>query len=243
MVDKPWFHLPSVQATPGKLPSPSTAAAMVPRSSSSSSIPASPTRTPDMPVAARSSTCGTLAPAVSPGTRIGARRYPRASNITVASSGTAHFDCSVTRNTATGKPLASSSPGINGLHAPPQHRQPLSRRLRQRGRKGTWSSNTQCSNLFSPPTGTGEPSAPSTSLCEHLAFEDERLRRYVSSATRQARNVPAAIAPLAGWFSSSQSRNWPRPPNPTEPVPIPPKGNDRLGAARPCTIAVPASSW
>ena len=47
-----------------------------------------------------------------------------------------------------------------------------------------------------------------------------------AEATRQAKKESAEVSPLDGWFSSSQSRNCPRPPNPTVPVPIPPSGSE-----------------
>ena len=53
-----------------------------------------------------------------------------------------------------------------------------------------------------------------------------RLPASGPRATRQAKKESAEVSPLDGWFSSSQSRNCPRPPNPTVPVPIPPSGSE-----------------
>ncbi len=233
IVDRPWFHLPIDQGTPPKAGSPRTAAAIVPHSSSWAPMPESPRTAPDMPAPHFSATWGALVPAVIPGAR---KRCPTISsneNMTLASRATEHFDCSVTRKTATGKPLTSSSPGTNALHASTTASTGALSSRRVTRPYGKAVSNTQYSNLGKPPRGTGDPSAPSTSSGNISPSRMSAFGPTPGPLTRQARNVPPAVDPLAGWFSSSQSRNWPRPPKPTEPVPIPPNGSDMARRWRP----------
>ena len=207
---------------------------MVPHSSSSSFIPASPTSTPDMPGASRSSTCGTLEPAVSPGTRYRCPTMSSSDNITVALSGTAHVDCSLTRDAATGKPLDSSSPGTNGLHASTTASNGALSSLSTTRPNGYVVSKPQRAPTSQPANSHRRTQRAFDLLREHFAFEDEPLRPTLSTPKRDTPGTSLRRPrPEPGGFQAPSRGNWPRPPNPTEPVPIPPNGNDTARRCRP----------
>ena len=93
--------------------------------------------------------------------------------------------------------------------------------------------NSQPANRGSPASGAGEPCQPSTSASNSAPSRILAWAGTVAPRTRQAKNVSGEVSPLDGRFSSSQSRNWPRPPKPTVPVPIPPSGSEILARSRP----------
>ncbi len=111
---RPWFHLPSPQVGPVQPPSPTTAAATVPHSSCSVSMAPSEISTPVSPGTDRASTAGELG---NPSARGECPTIASTENIRSTSTGVDDSDVTSTRNTPTGSPLASASPGTSGFTA------------------------------------------------------------------------------------------------------------------------------
>ena len=230
IANRPWFHLPMPQAGPVQVSSPAAAAAIVPHSSCRGSMAWSDRSTPASPGPDRAATSGRLG---CPAARSVCPGMVSAENITSASSGSLAREVSVTRNRASGSPLASASPGTSGLNAVTATSTGKSGSDSTTRPNGYPAWNWHCPNRGSPASGAGDPCQPSTSSSNRAPSQIRAWAGMPAPATRQAKNVSAEVRPLSGWFSSSQSRNCPRPPNPTVPVPIPPSGSEIRLRSRP----------